>query len=417
MKIKRPWVVIGIPENRRVRLFQDALSRRGQSPAIVFSYCDLLSGRRRIDEIPKDAIVRIDSPGENFEVERLLLTAGTEAAECEGAPTLQADEIDRLTFDKGRIVNTRQWYLGFARVLNHWRRFFVDRPDLVVCNPPAEIATMFDKVACHRLCQRGGLPVPPVLGNFRDLDHNFCAGHVLASLGEDCFRSFDDLLAAMDASQQRRVFIKPAHSSSASGVVALHSRRDNYEAITSAEIVRSHGETRLYNSLKIRRYTELEDVRDLIDTILPNRAHVEAWLPKAALQRRVCDLRIVVIAGIPQHMVVRTSRSPLTNLHLGNRRGDVTLLQEKVPSAEWEATSKTCRHAATCFPNSVQFSLDLLFTPGFRNHYVLEVNAFGDLLPNVIYKKMDTYEAQVDALLAKNLCGAALRPAKDISRW
>lgn len=375
----RPWIIIGNPDNRRVGLFQNALSSRGQPTAVVFSYLDLLSGLRHIAEIPPGAIVRIDSPGESFEVEKLLLAAGIEAAGQEHAPTLCAEDLDNLPFDRGRIINTRQWYLGFVRVLHELQACFARRPDLTVCNWPAEIATMFDKAACHRHCQNAGLPVPEVL---------------LDNIG-----TFDDLITAIDSSGLRRVFIKPAHGSSASGVVALHRRRDEFEAITSAEIVRGHGETRLYNSLKIRRYTDVADVRDLIEALLPHRVHVEKWLPKAALGRAVCDLRVLVIAGEPMHVVVRTSRSPLTNLHLGNRRGDLTKFREQVPAAQWEAALKTCRGAAACFPNSLHLGVDLLFTPNLRKHYVLEINAFGDLLPNVAFEGKNCYEAQVDAIL------------------
>jgi len=378
MSFSRAWAVIGNPENRRVEYFVQALASLGQPSPLVLSYHDLLTHRRSVEEIPAGAIVRIDSPGENFEVEKLMLANGIAAAEEEGSPVLGQRQLDQLEFDQGRILPTRQWYLGFRETLQGWHHALAERTDLILANSPAEIAILFDKPACHRRFLASGVAVPQAL--------------------DEVF-TWDDLLAGMERQNWSRVFLKPAHSSSASGVVALHRRGAVWEAITSVELVAIEGELRMYNSLKLRRYTDPDEIRRLVETLLPHRLHVEQWLPKAALDRRVCDLRVLAIAGQPQHCVVRTSRSPLTNLHLGNRRGDLAAFQAKIAPHAWEAAMETCRHAAACFAGSVQVGLDLLFTPGFRSHAILEANAFGDLIPNVLHEGRDTYQAQVAAIL------------------
>ena len=379
MNAVRPWVIIGNPENRRVRMFQQALGASGQQPAIVFSYGDLLTGCRDLEQIPPDAIVRIDSAGENFQVEKLMLKEGVHLAEQEGAPTLGHRRIDRLGFDRGLITNTRQWFLGYAAVLSRWQKQFECRPDLLHCNRPSEIVTMFDKPASHQICARASVPVPHRIRTSK---------HV------------DDLIAITESGIHPHVFVKPAHSSSASGVVALRRRRFGVEAITPIEIVQCQGETRLYNSLKIHRYTAWADIKAMLEVILANHAHVEEWLPKASLGRRVCDLRILVIAGQPRHCVVRTSRSPVTNLHLGNRRGDLTAFLDKVAPTVWRSTMETCALTARLFPGSIQIGLDILFTPGFQEHFLLETNAFGDLLPDVMHNGQDCYQSQIVATLA-----------------
>ena len=197
-----------------------------------------------------------------------------------------------------------------------------------------------------------------------------------------------------------RVFVKLATSSSASGVVAIHLKGNRVSAITSVEVVK-HDDmvVALYNSLKIRRYSDLESVRELVDTLAKHRTIAEEWLPKASLGDRVCDLRLLVIAGEPRHAVVRTSRTPLTNLHLGNRRGDINEFWRRVPVTQQQELWRTCRQCAELFPKSLHLGLDVLFTPGFRQHYLLEINAFGDLLPNVIHRGLNTYESQVDTVL------------------
>ncbi len=76
-----PTLLIGVPGSRRTQLFQDALSRAGKPAARVVSFIDLLREKTTItDLISADTVVRVDSPGKDFETERALLHAGSEAA-------------------------------------------------------------------------------------------------------------------------------------------------------------------------------------------------------------------------------------------------------------------------------------------------------------------------------------------------
>jgi hypothetical protein len=52
-----------------------------------------------------------------------------------------------------------------------------------------------------------------------------------------------------------------------------------------------------------------------------------------------------------------------------------------------------------CFPGSLYAGIDLLVTADFRRHAVLEVNAFGDLLPGVLCGGEDTYALEIAAML------------------
>lgn len=80
----------------------------------------------------------------------------------------------------------------------------------------------------------------------------------------------------------------------------------------------------------MRSYETEEEVAALIDLLAPDGLHVERWLPKATLGGRVFDLRVVVVHGEPTHAVVRTSLSPMTNLHLGGARGDLGVVRSRL---------------------------------------------------------------------------------------
>ncbi len=79
------FLIIGSPGDRRVELFQSALTSLELPPARFVSYLDLLAGRVSLaDMVTPASIVRIESPGMNQEVERALLTLGAEVPDPEG---------------------------------------------------------------------------------------------------------------------------------------------------------------------------------------------------------------------------------------------------------------------------------------------------------------------------------------------
>ena len=42
-----------------------------------------------------------------------------------------------------------------------------------------------------------------------------------------------------------------------------------------------------------------------------------------------------------------------------------------------------------------------MILPDWEQHAVLEINAFGDLLPGILWNGMDTYASEVKALLGR----------------
>jgi hypothetical protein len=218
---------------------------------------------------------------------------------------------------------------------------------------------------------------------------------------------FDELTTRIREHDCRRVFVKIAHGSSASGVVAYQmtsrgvngSGMTSHQAVTTVEMMRIGGELRLYNSRRLRTYTDVREIATLIDALSRHRVHVEQWLPKAGIDGRVFDLRVVVIDGRARHTVARLSRTPITNLHLLNDRADAGAIRHRMGEDAWRAAMATCeRVMRECFPKSLHGGVDLLVSTDFRRHAVLEVNAFGDLLPGLTCDGVDTYAAEIAAV-------------------
>lgn len=156
----------------------------------------------------------------------------------------------------------------------------------------------------------------------------------------------------------------------------------------------------------MRRITAEPEIAAIVDALAPDGLHIERWLPKATRHGRATDLRVVVVAGRATHAVVRTSHSPMTNLHLGGERGDLDAVRSAVEAAggSWSEALAVCERAAACFPDTLCVGVDLLPSTGWRRFAVGEVNAFGDLLPRLTglpgsgAEGLDTYAAQVAAV-------------------
>lgn len=378
MSSSNHYILIGCPESRRTALFQEALAGLGMNAATVVPCVDLIRGEVELSSVVKSgSIVRIDSPGKDFEAEKALLTLGEEQACNAGFPTIAGAELERLTFDRGRIYPQKQWYYGWCQVLNLIERQLLDCSNYRLINNCSDIAMMFDKARCHTLLLDADVPVTAVLGTVS---------------------SFAELRAAMELHGRSRVFLKPSHSSSASGMVAYQTNGRKHRATTTVEMVERDGELRLYNSRKIRTYTELLQIRRLIDELGKQELFVERWFPKAGMNGRTFDLRVVLIDGKCRHIVVRQSKSTFTNLHLLNRRGDVRAVREFIGEELWNKVLSSCEKSTAILNGSLYTGVDVLIGSDLRRHAIAEMNAFGDLLPGVLCDGLSTYEAEIDAM-------------------
>src|ERR1043165_3075866 len=131
-----------------------------------------------LPEIPANTLVRVESPGQCFEVEKQILALGAHVAETSGDEfpsysfpprpfkprstpyrRIASADISALREDRGIIHPMRQWYLGWCRALRFLEEELAPR-GVRWMNPPADIAMMFDKSACHHQLAAHSLPVP-----------------------------------------------------------------------------------------------------------------------------------------------------------------------------------------------------------------------------------------------------------------
>jgi len=370
----RPFVIVGNPEHRRVTMFQAALAAQGLPPAIVIAWRDLAepgAPARLFNGLPADVIFRIDSMGEDADVERAMLRRGEATARSMGATSISAAELAAQPYELGRIVCPRQIHCGFLAVLAEieasiqrgWR----------VVQPPIAIRSLFDKRTTSQQWTRRGIPVPDALWKVK---------------------SPDELRARMREAGWPAVYVKMAASSSASCLAVFTHTRNGEHAITTVE---DTGRAR-FNTRKLQRVSTKRGIDSLLGFLLGEGSQIEREIPKAQLDGRSFDLRVLAIDGVAAFVIVRTSLHPITNLHLGGQRGSVEQLRAKISDQAWDAAMATCVQVQQ-ESGAFHVGVDLMFEPDLEAFRVIEGNAFGDLLPNLERDGLDVYGWQIQRLV------------------
>ncbi|MBD0400429.1 STM4014 family protein [Flammeovirga sp. EKP202] len=364
-------ILIGNPENRRLQMMQEALHSY-QLNYQTIAWIDLLSTPHSFESIVEENdIIKIDSFGENFDVFKGLLKWGSESIKKEEFHQISKEKIDSLPNDKGRIQYSRQAYLGFKEALKFVENCAMKKENVRFINTPTAILQMFDKKNAHQIL----------------LEHHVAKTKFLGTV-----RNYEELQQMMNQAKEHQVFIKLAHGSSSSGVMAYRRSKSREVLKTSVEIDKSSA---LYNSLNISTYRDATKIELIINQLAKEHLIVEKWEPKATFNNKVFDLRLVVIDQKVEHVVMRSSTSPMTNLHLGNERGDLNGLIDYLGNEKWEEIKQTAIQAVKSFQGAMVAGVDLMVQSNSHKVKIIEVNAFGDLVPRIVNSEgRTTYEEQ-----------------------
>ena len=351
-------------------MFQDALVAQGFAPARVVPWIELCEPGAPARLMAGDPLIRIDSCGEDDDVERALLRRGEAAARAEGVPAIAPAELAEIPREVGRILYPRQQHLGFLAVL---AEIEAATAGARVLPPAAAIRELFDKFVASQKWRALGIPMPEALPRVREPD---------------------ELRALMRELAWPTVYVKLTSGSSASCLALFTHTAKREEVITTVE---DTGDAR-YNTRKLQRLTSRARIDRVLGFILGEGAHVERSIPKAKFDGRYFDLRVLAVDGIAAFVVMRTALHPITNLHLGGLRGDVAALRARIAPAAWDAAMASCV-AVQRETGAFHVGVDLMFEPDLAHHRVIEGNAFGDLLPNLERDGLDVYGWQIRRLM------------------
>jgi glutathione synthase/RimK-type ligase-like ATP-grasp enzyme len=298
------------------------------------------------------ALVRLESPGKDFDVTRLLLAAG---ARDVGTGN-DAEWLD-LPYQKGKLVRPALHHRGFSRALRGLRRSFDARPHLTALACPLAVAELFDKNATAARLMAADIPCPPSL---------------------TAPATADELLSQIRQRNWPTTYVKLATGSSACGIAVVQMVGGEVSAVTSVAQLADG----FYNTRRLRRVSGAA-LNEVLAFLLAEGTCVQPGIPMAQIDGQNFDVRVVVIHGRPEFSIFRLSSQPMTNLHLGGRRGDPTSCRAAIPTRAWLDALDHCVAAAALY-DCVMVGVDLLFERGFMRHYILEVNAFGDFFPGLV---------------------------------
>lgn len=356
-----PLVVLGCAAGKRARGLQAAQARLGLPPARIVEWRDWLRQPAVLEPLlGRPCRFKIEPPGDDPQVHEQLMRLGGGRL---GLPPR------REPLQYGELAGGHAWFEGFTEVLGQLEAQLAGCGARAV-NPPADILAMTDKPRCQRRLAAAGVPVPAFLGPVR---------------------GYGDLCELMRLHGVDRVFFKSSYGSSSAGVVAYRrNRRGQEQAVTSAHLVEggAHGHARLFNVKRLRSYTRREEIGRVMDLIAADGAYAEAWLDKPRSGAGHYDLRVLALHGRAAHRVARVSRHPMTNLHLDSRRADPAAL---LTAQGLQAMEATVEQAARVFPASRLIGFDVVVRGGDAR--VLEANAFGDLLPGLLWQGQDSHAA------------------------
>ncbi|QJW96560.1 STM4014 family protein [Frigoriglobus tundricola] len=375
------YVLIANPGTKRCETYRAELlaywSGRGAAVDVeVVPWADVAARDGNLDGLPafdRPAVVRMESPGKDDTATRLLLEAG-----ARDDPDEPPRDWRGLDLPKGLLVRPGLLYRGFRRVLHGLRKSFDARPHLHPTACPLAVAEMFDKTAAAGRIAAASVPVPEMLG------------------------TCDAPEALHDAAASRawpNAYVKLNTGSSATGIVVLHPNHNGRPAFGITTLAEIDGA--FYNSRLVRRVTGA-DLDAAVQFVLNEGAIVQRGIPMAQADGQNFDVRVVTVYGKPAATIFRLSPHPMTNLHLGGRRGDYDRCRAAIPTRDWLDALDHCADAAACFDSAIT-GVDLLFERGFRRHYVLEVNAFGDFFPGWVDPNGRSIHAREIAATAERL--------------
>jgi hypothetical protein len=356
-------LLIGSASSRRTQLL-DAAARQIGLRLDVVDWRDVLRDDAAAESHIERALgaghrwCKIDPPTDDSHIVDAFIQEGFRQSQSDGP-------VPR-PLRHGELAYTHWWYAGFTSVLARLERRL---HGVRLFTPMKQIALMCDKLACQRHLADSNVGVPVLLDEVISLD-SFEAKHPAAAYPA--------------------VFIKSRYGSSAAGVVALRRHRDGRIRAYSSARMASDGA--LYSHLKISEYSQREPVRALIDTLAAQGAYAERWVPKPRAPVAAganYDLRVVAFCGRPRQRIARISRSPMTNLHLGNRRSS----PHWVSARHMDLLEGAVARAASAFEPSLSIGFDVVLHA--TRAYVLEANAFGDLLPGLQFEGAGTFDDQV----------------------
>lgn len=375
------FLIIGDLSGRRVKTFIECLESMNENNYKVISWMKIIEDISIFEKnLKENTIIKFEPPEKDMEIYRELLRYGENLGE------IAKEKITDIDFSNYQVVAPRQWYEGFSKLLMNIKEIYMAHQNInIFCmNDFDEMCMMMDKSKTYQKLDAGlkakekyKFKLPKKL--YTPKNH------------EEFRQRYGDKFESC--------FIKLRYGSGGTGVLAYRNNpKLNKESIhTSLNCRNVNGEKIFYSRYKVNHYTDKIIIKELIDWVLLNGAHIEKWIPKAIHNGYAYDTRAFVLNKKSNYLISRLSKSPLTNLHLKNQRLDS---QEIFKNEEIKIVSQAAEDVMRIFDKSLYAGIDVVTTKT-NIPYIIDVNPFGDLFHNLIGTKQNVYYFEIKSAIQK----------------
>jgi len=236
------FLSIGSKKSRRVGFWNDVLQKEKHHHQLI-NYNSV--ERSQFPPITQASVLRITSPGEDASLQKRLYEIGGFSFEEEYEPF--------------RIYPKSFWYSGWCYWLQKIETWIAAHPFLKVMNTPKAIRLAFHKLECQQFLQSKRISIPKII--------------------VQKLTGYEDLLSQLHQGNIHQVFIKPYHGSSASGVMAFRQMGGKQILYTTIDLKSN----RLYNSLRLKKYTNPVKIKTIINTMALGGLMVEEFMVKVLI--------------------------------------------------------------------------------------------------------------------------------------
>ena len=370
----RPFLIIGDNNGRRVKTFAGCLEKEGEFPYTVLDWMDLLKNPEILKEyLKKNNIVKIEPPEKNTEIYRKFLEYGYDSERV-------LFEEKKTGVKNAEIIRAPGiWFDGVKNVFGRIAEIFESHKKTYLMCDIDELLIMMDKKATYEYLSGFGnsFSLPERTKDFQDYDEFFETVKNKAS----------------------KYFIKLRCGSGSTGVLAYsyNPRLDEEKIFTSLNYSEENGKREFFSTYRVKIYTEKNIIKNMINWVIENGAHIEKWLPKLTYEKYSFDTRVFVADKKAGYMLSRLSTSPITNLHLKNIRKESS---EFLGKEHLELLAAASEDVMRIFDKSLYAGIDVLLSNNLKP-YIIDVNPFGDLFHNLIDSRRNVYYMEIREALKK----------------
>lgn len=367
------FLIIGDLKGKRVSFFIKTLNILGIKNYNILSWIDLIKDINILNKYLKNnTIIKIEPPEKDLDIYKAFLKKGIKAN------IISVKQIDKLNFYDYKIISPKQWFFGVNNVFVNIKNIInASSYNIFMMNDIDEAITMMDKKLSYKKLN----------DNLEDKSFNLPKLYDI----KDDFYSFEE----MYSNKSINAFIKLRYGSGSIGVLAYKNNPKKNKQILYTSL--RYKNNNFYSEKKVRKYENQNEIRVLLDWVLKNDAHMEAWIPKSKYNNKSFDTRVFMLNKKPNYLISRFSNTPITNLHLDNKRLET---KEFLDDSQIKILKDASKDVCKVLKKSMFIGLDIVTSNSFKP-YVIDINPFGDLFYNLNYGKNIIYEKEIKLAIKK----------------